>query len=151
VKVVLSKDVKGIGKSGEVKDVADGYARNFLLPRKLAIAATDGELKKAQAQNSAAAKRAEHEEELARSEAEKLQAAPLVLKAKVGEQRRLYGSITSGDIAEALEKSWGHAFDKRKIELDEPIRHLGSFTVPVQIHRNVTANITVDVQPADAS
>lgn len=150
MKVVLSKDVKGVGKSGEVKDVADGYARNFLLPRKLAVAATGGALKTAEAQSAAAAKRAGHEEDLARAEAEKLQATPLVLKAKVGEQRRLYGSITSGDISEALQKAWGHPFDKRKIELDEPIRHLGNFTVPVQIHRNVTANITVDVRPEDA-
>jgi large subunit ribosomal protein L9 len=146
VKVVLSQDVKGVGKAGEVKDVADGYARNFLLRRNLAIVATEGAVKTAEARQAAAGRRAEAEEAQAREEAERMAGEPIVLTAKMGDQGRLYGSITAADIAEALEKKWGHDFDKRKIELDEPLRHVGTHTVPVQIHRNVTAQITVDIR-----
>jgi large subunit ribosomal protein L9 len=148
VKVVLSQDVSGVGKAGEVKDVADGYARNFLLRRKLAIVATEGAVKTAQARQAAADRRAETEEAQAREEATRMAGEPIVLTAKIGDQGRLYGSITAADIAEELKKKWGHDFDKRKIELDEPLRHIGSHTVPVQIHKNVTAQITVEIQPA---
>jgi large subunit ribosomal protein L9 len=147
VKVVLSQDVKGVGKAGEVKDVADGYARNFLLRRKLAIVATEGAVKTAEARQAAADKRSETEEAQARQEAARMAGEPIVLTAKMGDQGRLYGSITAADIAEELKKKWGHDFDKRKIELDEPLRHIGTHTVPVQIHKNVTAQITVDIRP----
>jgi large subunit ribosomal protein L9 len=148
VKVVLSQDVKGVGKAGEVKDVADGYARNFLLRRKLAIVATEGAVKTAEARQAAADRRAESEEAGARAEAAKIAAQPIVLTAKMGDQGRLYGSITAADIADELARTWGHDFDKRKVELDEPLRQIGSHTVPVQIHKNVTAHITVDIRPA---
>ncbi|MFN0072384.1 MAG: 50S ribosomal protein L9 [Chloroflexota bacterium] len=147
MKVVLNQDVKGVGKAGEVKDVADGYARNFLLRRKLAAVATEGAVKTAEARQAAVDRRAEHEESLARAEATRISAEPIVLRAKMGDQGRLYGSITAADIAEELARKWGHEFDKRKIELDEPLRNLGSYTVPIQIHRNVTAQVTVDIQP----
>lgn len=149
VKVVLSKDVKGVGQAGQVKEVADGYARNFLLPRKLAVLATEGAVKTAEARQAASDRRAEHEERLAREKARQMQEKPIELHAKVGDQHRLYGSITSGDIADALERQWGRAFDKRKIELAEPIRQLGSFEVPVQIHRNVVARVMVHVRPEE--
>jgi large subunit ribosomal protein L9 len=148
VKVVLSQDVKGVGKAGEVRDVADGYARNFLLRRKLAIVATEGAVKTAEAKQAASDRRAETEEAQAREEAARISAEPIVLRAKMGDQGRLYGSITAADIAEELGKKWGHDFDKRKVELSEPLRHIGSHTVGVQIHRNVTAEVTVDVLPA---
>ena len=147
MKVVLSQDVQGVGKAGEVKDVADGYARNFLLRRKLAIIATEGAVKSAEARQAAVSRRAESDEALAREEAARIAAEPIVLTAKMGDQGRLYGSITAADIAEQLAKKWGHDFDKRKIELNEPLRQVGTHVVPVQIHRNVTAQITVDIRP----
>jgi large subunit ribosomal protein L9 len=148
VKVVLSQDVKGVGKAGEVKDVADGYARNFLLRRKLAIVATEGAVKTAAARQAAADRRAESDEAQAREEAARMAAEPIVLKAKMGDQGRLYGSITASDIADELARKWGHEFDKRKVELEEPIRQIGKHSVAVQIHKNVTAQVTVDIRPA---
>lgn len=148
MKVVLSQDVKGVGKAGEVKDVADGYARNFLLRRKLAIVATEGAVKTAEARQAASDRRADAEEAQAREEATRMAAQPIVLTAKMGDQGRLYGSITSGDIADQLSAQLGQPIDKRKIELDEPIRQLGTFEVTIRLHRAVSAAVKVDVQPA---
>lgn len=148
MKVILSKDVQGTGKAGEVKDVADGYARNYLIPRKLAIPATSGALQNVEAKKVSAEKKAAAEEASARALADRLTSAPVVLTAKVGDQGRLYGSITSGDIAEQLSAHLGQQIDKRRIELDEPIRQLGTFEVTIRLHRAVTATVKVDVQPA---
>ena len=148
MKVILSKDVQGTGKAGEVKDVADGYARNYLIPRKLAIPATGGALKNVEQRKAAEQKKAAAEEASARALADRLTSAPVVLTAKVGDQGRLYGSITSGDIADQLSAHLGQPIDKRKIELDEPIRQLGTFDVTIRLHRTVSASVKVDVQPA---
>jgi large subunit ribosomal protein L9 len=148
MKVILSKDVQGTGKAGEVKDVADGYARNYLIPRKLAIPATSGALQNVEAKKASEQKKAAAEEAAARALAERLTSAPVVLTAKVGDQGRLYGSITSGDIAEQLTAYLGQPIDKRRIELDEPIRQLGTFEVTIRLHRAVSAAVKVDVQPA---
>lgn len=148
MKVILSKDVQGTGKAGEVKDVADGYARNYLIPRKLAIPATGGALKNVEAKKASEQKKAAAEEASARALADRLTSAPVVLTAKVGDQGRLYGSITSGDIADQLSAQLRQPIDKRKIELDEPIRQLGTFEVTIRLHRAVTAAVKVDVQPA---
>ncbi|MFN8637451.1 MAG: 50S ribosomal protein L9 [Chloroflexota bacterium] len=148
MKVILSKDVPGTGKAGEVKDVADGYARNFLIPRKLAIPATGGALANVEAKKASEQKKAAAEEAAARALADRLTSAPVVLTAKVGDQGRLYGSITSADIADQLSAHLGQPIDKRKIELDEPIRQLGQFDVTIRLHRAVNAHVKVDVQPA---
>ena len=148
MKVILSKDVQGTGKAGEVKDVADGYARNYLIPRKLAIPASGGALKTVEQRRVAEQKKAAAEEAAARTLADRLTAAPVVLTAKVGDQGRLYGSITSADIADQLSAHLGQPIDKRKIELSEPLRHLGTFEVTIRLHRAVTAVVKVDVQPA---
>jgi len=148
MKVILSKDVQGTGKAGEVKDVADGYARNYLIPRKLAIPATGGALKSVEQKKASEQKKAAAEEAAARALAERLTTAPVVLTAKVGDQGRLYGSITSGDIAEQLSAQLGQPIDKRRIELVEPIRQLGQFEVTIRLHRAVSAAVKVDVQPA---
>ena len=148
MKVILSKDVQGTGKAGEVKDVADGYARNYLIPRKLAIPATGGALKNVEQKRASEQKKAANEEAAARALADRLTSAPVVLTAKVGDQGRLYGSITSGDIADQLSAHLGQPIDKRKIELDEPIRQLGTFEVTIRLHRAVSAAVKVDVQPA---
>lgn len=148
MKVILNKDVPGTGKAGEVKDVADGYARNYLLPRKLAVAASGGALKEVEQKKAAVQKKAAAEEAAARVLADRLTTAPVILTAKVGDQGRLYGSITSADIAEQLSAHLGQPVDKRKIELVDPIRHLGTFEVTIRLHRAVTATVKVDVQPA---
>ena len=148
MKVILTKDVQGTGKAGEVKDVADGYARNFLLPRKLAIPATGSALRSVEQRKASEAKRASTEEQAARALADRLTAAPVVLTAKVGDQGRLYGSITSADIAEQLSAQLGQPIDRRKIELENPIRQLGSHEVTIRLHRAVSAVVKVDVQPA---
>ena len=148
MKVILIQDVKGTGKAGDVKDVADGFARNFLIPRKLAVPASAGALKAVEERQAAASKRADAEELDARQLAERIAAQPVVIEAKVGDQGRLYGSITSGDLAEQLSEMLGQEIDKRRIELAEPIRQLGSFQVPIRLHRNVTASLAVEVQGA---
>jgi large subunit ribosomal protein L9 len=146
MKVILTKDVEGTGKAGEVKDVADGYARNYLLPRKLAVPASAGALKGVEQRQAAESKRAAAEETGARTLAERIQASPITVTAKVGDQGRLYGSITSADVADELGRRLGEPIDKRRIELSEPIRQLGRFEVPIRLHRAVTATLTVDVQ-----
>ena len=146
MKVILTQDVKGTGKAGEVKDVADGYARNFLIPRKLAVPATAGALKGVEQRQAAESKRAAAEETTARELATRIGAEPIVIRAKVGDQGRLYGSITSGDVAEELSRRLGAPIDKRRIELTDPIRQLGTFQVPIRLHRTVTANLTIEVQ-----
>ena len=148
MKIILTKDVQGTGKAGEVKDVADGYARNFLIPRKLAIPASGGALKTVEQRKAAEEKRAATEEASARALADRLTAAPVVLTARVGDQGRLYGSITSADIADQLSAHLGQPIDKRKIDLDEPIRQLGTHEVTIRLHRAVSATVKVDVQPA---
>jgi len=148
MKVILTKDVQGTGKSGEVKEVADGYARNFLIPRKLAIPASGSALRTVEQRKAAEDKRAASEEASARALADRLTSAPVVLTARVGDQGRLYGSITSADIAEQLSSHLGQPIDKRKIDLDEPIRQLGSHEVTIRLHRAVSATVKVDVQPA---
>ncbi|MDP8924814.1 MAG: 50S ribosomal protein L9 [Chloroflexota bacterium] len=148
MKVILTKDVAGTGKAGEVKDVADGYARNYLLPRKLAVPASASALKGVEQRKAAESQKVAKEEAAARDLAERLTAAPVVVTAKVGDQGRLYGSITSADIAEQLTRMLGQPFDRRMIQLDEPIRQLGTFDVPVRLHRAVSTKLKVDVQAA---
>jgi large subunit ribosomal protein L9 len=146
MKVVLQDDVKGLGTTGDVKDVADGYARNFLIPRRLAAPATAGALKNVEAQRASVAKRQAQVDADARDLAERLGAMTLTLKARVGSQDRLYGSITSADIAAALGSELGTTFDRRKLVLEDPIRELGTHTVPVHLARDVTTSLTVNVE-----
>jgi large subunit ribosomal protein L9 len=149
MKVVLQEDVKGLGVTGDVKDVADGYARNYLIPRRLAAPATAGALKNVEAQRAAAAKRQAQLDAEARALGERLAGMTLTLKARVGSQERLYGSITAADIATALGRELGGTFDRRKLVLEEPIRELGAHTVPVHLARDVSATLTVNVVPEE--
>lgn len=150
MKVVLTRDVKDIGTAGQVRDVSDGYARNYLFPRKLAVPATAAALKQVEAREQAAAKREAREEEQARALAQRLRDLPVRIFPKVGEQGRLYGSVTSADLAEALEKQLGRAVDRRKIDLHEPIRQLGEYEVPFRISRTVAVTLKVSVERAAA-
>lgn len=144
MKVIFLKDVKGQGKRGEIKDVSEGYARNFLIPRGLVRIATEGNLKTLEVQNAAEQKRKAQEKEEAIQLGKKLEEMTVTLKAKAGEGGRLFGAITSKQIAEALSKA-GVKIDKRKIELEEPIRTLGVTQVPVKLHPEVKSSFKVQV------
>ena len=144
MRVVFLDNVEGVARAGEIKNVADGFARNFLLPRKLASAATTAEVKRAE---TTAHKLAieETRDTAARTIADKLAATPIAIKAKVGEQGRLYGSVTASDIADELAKITGNEMDHRKIRLEAPIKEAGSHEVVVDLTRNVKATLTVEV------
>ncbi len=146
MKVLLLKEVKGLGGPGQVKEVAEGYARNFLLPKQLATIATPGTLKELQIKQAAEKKRQAKIDEEMRAVGKKLDGTTITLKAKAGEGGKLYGSITNGDVAEALEKQAGQTVDKRKIEIEEPIRHIGEYKVPVKLSKDVSATITLVVE-----
>ncbi|WP_217588452.1 50S ribosomal protein L9 [Lentibacillus saliphilus] len=145
MKVILLKDVKGTGKKGEVKDVADGYARNYLLKHKLADEATKANMDALQAKKRKDQKREQQEKEDAIDFKNKLADLKVVIKAKSGEGGTLFGSVTNKHIADTLKKDHGYKIDKRKIELDSPIRSLGHTQVPVKLHPEVTGSIQVQV------
>lgn len=142
MKVIFLKDVKGQGKKGEVKELSEGYVRNFLLPQGLAKLASDGNLKTLEVQNAAEKKKKDKEKEDAQALAAHIEGMTVVVKTKAGEGGRLFGAVTSKQIAEALEAQ-GVRVDKRKIELDEPIRNLGVTQVPVKLHPQVKASLKV--------
>lgn len=144
MKVIFVKDIKGQAKKGDVKEVSEGYAANFLFPRGLARAATDGNMKTLENQTSAEQKRKQQEKDEAAALGKKLEEMTIELAAKSGEGGRLFGAITSKQIAEALAAK-GVKIDKRKIELGEPIRHLGVTQVPVKLHPEVKATLKVQV------
>ncbi|WP_219834659.1 50S ribosomal protein L9 [Paenibacillus sp. R14(2021)] len=142
MKVIFLQDVKGQGKKGEIKEVSEGYVRNFLFPKNLAKPASDGNLKTLDLQNAAEKRKKEKEKEDAQALASRLEALKVVVKTKAGEGGRLFGAITSKQIAEALEAQ-GVKIDKRKIELEEPIRTLGVTQVTVKLHPEVKAKLSV--------
>ncbi|TKJ31055.1 MAG: 50S ribosomal protein L9 [Chloroflexi bacterium B3_Chlor] len=145
MEVILLKDVERVGRAGEVRDVAPGYARNYLIPQGLATLATTGALKQVELQRQAGARRERELEDEARKFAAELEGVTLTLPAKTGEKDRLYGSITSGDIADALEREIGRSVDRRKLDLEEPIRELGTYSVPFKLLADLAPTITVDV------
>ena len=145
MKVIFLKDVKGKGKKGEVKNVSDGYARNYLLKNKIAEEATPGNLKALEAQKRKSEQLEQQEKEEAMNLKDTLADLTVEIKAKSGDGGRLFGSITSKQIADTLQKEHGYKIDKRKIELDQPIRALGYTTVPVKLHPEVAGSIKVHV------
>lgn len=144
MKVIFQKDVKGQGKKGEIKEVSDGYARNFLFPNGYAIPATEANLKQLRNREKNEALKEQERLNQAKSLAAQLEALQLTIPAKAGSGGRLFGAITSKQIAEVLGKQ-GIEIDKRKIELDEPIRILGRYVVKVHLHPGVTASLHVNV------
>ena len=146
MKVILLKDVKGTGKKGEVKEVSDGYARNFLLPKKMAVVADNTAVKELNEKNKAAENKAQKEYEAAVELGKKMEEMNIVIYSKAGDGGRLFGSITSKDIAEQLKKQHDIVVDKRKVLLNEPIRVLGSTNVEIKIHQKVVTKIRVDVR-----
>ena len=145
MKVILQADVKGTGKKGQVYDVADGYARNFLFPKKLAIEATEGNIQDISHKKAVEERRKLKEKEEAIALGNKISALQVEVKTKTGEGGRLFGSVTSKEIAEVLKKQHSLEVDKRKLELKEPIKALGSYEVSVKIHPEVTAKLQVHV------
>lgn len=145
MRVVLVQDVSGLGEAGEVKEVADGYGRNFLLPRGLAEFASPSLLKRVEEQRHAE----EHRQLLANAEtvslAQTLEGLVVTIKAKIGAQDRLYGAVTSGDIADEIHRLTGQDIDKRKIELDEPIHQLGEYEVSVRLSKELGPKVRVIV------
>jgi large subunit ribosomal protein L9 len=148
MKVVLRADVDHLGRKGDVVEVADGYARNFLVPRGLALRADKGVLRQAEAMRRSREARDARERAAAEELAARLGAAVVTIAARAGEGGRLFGSVTAADIAEHLEPLLGHPVDRRRIELPEPVKHLGEVTVEVQLHPEVRVNLTVEVVPA---
>jgi len=150
MKVVFLEDVPNIAKAGDVKEVADGYGRNFLIPKKLAALVRPEITSRLEAQRREQTKKQEKmEAELARM-ADQLEGKEITLKAKAGAKERLYGRVTSADIAAALERTTGITVDKRKIELAEPIRELGSFDVAIRLAKDVIPKIKVTVGEEEA-
>ena len=145
MKVIFLKDVKGKGKKGEVKNVADGYAHNFLLKQGLAIEANNANVKTLEAQKNKEEVLAAEELEEAKQLKDKLEKITVELQAKAGEGGRLFGSITTKQIAQELQKKHGFKIDKRKMDLAEGIRTLGHTKFPVKLHPEVTATLTVHV------
>ena len=146
MKLLLEQDVKGTGKKGEIVDVSDGYARNFLLPRKLATPADAQSVNAANIQKSAAAHRKFQAGLAARELAKQLEGAAVNVKAKVGENGHLFGAITGKEISAALKEQKQVDVDKKKIALNDPIRALGEYTIRVSIYENTFANIKVIVE-----
>ncbi|MEZ4767772.1 MAG: 50S ribosomal protein L9 [Caldilineales bacterium] len=146
MEILLKKDVKGVGLAGDIKKVADGYARNYLIPQGLAIASSSGAAKQSKQIREAAERRQARERQAAMSTAEKLSAVVLNFKARAAETNKLFGSITASDIAHSIEMETGIEITKRQIELEHPIRELGTHQVPVRLMAGVEPTVTVVVE-----
>ncbi|MDA8078946.1 MAG: 50S ribosomal protein L9 [Nitrospiraceae bacterium] len=144
MKIFLKEDVKTLGKMGDVVNVADGYARNYLFPKKLAVDANTRNIKEFEHHKKAILEKAVKIRDAAKLTADKLSSVILTIRAKAGEEDKLFGSVTTMDIAEAL-KAEGYDVDRKKISLEEPIKRLGSYTVDVKVHSDVAASIKVNV------
>jgi large subunit ribosomal protein L9 len=147
MKVILTDDVKGLGQRGDVVNVAAGYARNFLLPKELAYTATQGNVKRLEQEKHRYDARVSKEKEKAEGVGKAMDGITIVLRKRAGEHDALYGSVTSAELADALAAK-GIDVDKRRIDIEEPIKRLGKHTVHVKLHRDVTVGVTVEVQPA---
>ena len=150
MEVILREHVDNLGRRGDVVKVADGYARNYLLPRKLALPVTEQNRRQIEREKKVADRREAEEKQAAEGVAAQLAALEIVIARRVGEHDTLYGSVTSADIAEAL-AGQQYDIDKRKILLHEPLKQVGEFEVPVRIHREVTATLKVKVVPLGAA
>ena len=147
MKVILLQDVKGKGKKGQMLEVSDGYARNFMLPRKLAMEATPDAINTMRMNDKAAAEKAAREKAEALEVSKKLRAMTLVVKAKGGGAGRLFGSVTNAEIADALAKT-GIKLDKRKIVIADPIKNVGTYTVTCKLGYEISAPLTVKIEEA---
>jgi large subunit ribosomal protein L9 len=151
MKVILTEVVKHLGEAGEVKEVANGYARNYLLPRRLAMPVTAGAMKQIEERKAAESRRIAKAEEENRSLATTIEGYTVHIKARVGSQGRLYGSVTANDIAHALSTQFGQEIDRRKVELEEHIHTVGTYQVPVRLVGKLAPKVTVVVEPDENS
>lgn len=148
MKVILLQDVKSLGKKGETVNVSDGYARNFILPKKLGVEANAENINDLKLQKAHADKVAKEQLEEARALAARIEKLPVEVAIKSGKDGRTFGSVSSKEIAEAFKKQHGIEIEKKKISLEEPIRTVGTSIVTVKLHREVTAKLTVKVREA---
>jgi large subunit ribosomal protein L9 len=144
MEVILREHVDNLGRRGEIVKVADGYARNYLLPRKLALLATEGNKKQIERERAKFDAKESDEQRAAGAIAERMANVEVVIARKVGETEAMYGSVTTADIAAALAAK-GFELDRRKLQLADPIKKLGQFEIPVKLHRDVTATVRVKV------
>ena len=149
MKVILRSDVEGIGNAGDVVEVANGYAQNFLVPKGLAMRATPGAASQAQAMQRSRDLRGLKERENAEDLARGLENQVIGIQARVGQEDQLYGSVTTSEIAEAVKAQTGVELDRRDMSLDEPIRRVGTHSVQVRLHSDVRVQLTVEVSPVD--
>jgi large subunit ribosomal protein L9 len=145
MEVILKEDVPKLGSRGEVVKVAEGYGRNFLLPRKLAIEASKGNKAVIEQMKAASVRRSAKEKAQAEELAKQFEGVSVSFQRRSGEHDQLFGSVTAGDIAEALEKK-GFNVDRRKIHIHEPLKTLGEFTVPIRLHKDVTTHLKVVIE-----
>ncbi len=148
MKVILLEDVKALGKKGEIVNVNDGYARNFILPKKLGLEATGKNLNDLKLQKANEEKVAKEQLEAAKALAEKIEAGKVTLQIKVGEGGRTFGSVSSKEVAHAVKEQMGYDIDKKKIQLKDAIKTLGTHIVQVKLHTKVTADLKVVVTEA---
>ena len=148
MEVILLQDVKSLGKKGEIVKVNDGYARNFIFPKKLGVEKTDKALHELKLQKAAEEKRQQEILEEAQALAKDIEAGSITLKIKAGEGGRTFGSVSTKEIAVALKEQLKLEIDKKKLQLADPIRNFGTYHVPVRLHPKVTAEITVKVEQA---
>jgi len=146
MKVILKEDIPNLGKAGQIINVKDGYARNFLFPKGLALLADEKNMKLLEYQKKKIEEEAKKKRQDAQSIAERLSQVSLTISAKAGEDQKLFGSITSKDIATALEKE-GFAIDKKQINISEPIKRIGEYEVEVKLHENILAKVKVTIIP----
>ena len=155
MKVILAADVEKLGHKGDVVTVADGYARNFLVPKGLALTASKGALKQAEQMRRAREEETKKAKEAAAAKVATLGASPVYISARAGEEGKLFGSVTNSDVARAIVEQLGEEVDRRQIRLEDPIRTLGSHQVEIHLHEEVNALVTVEViaheeEPAEA-
>jgi large subunit ribosomal protein L9 len=144
MKVFLKEDVKSLGKMGDIVEVSEGYARNYLIPKKLAVEANVKNVREFEHQKKTIKERADKVRMSSQALADKLSSVTVTISAKAGEEGKLFGSVTTMDIAEAL-KAQGYDIEKKKIHIEEPIKRIGSYTAEVKVHSDVSAKITVEV------
>lgn len=145
MKVILKQDIKGVGKKEQIINANDGYARNYLFPKNLAVPADKGNMNNLQAKQSSEAHRKELEKQAAKETAKKIENILLKLPVKSGENGKVFGSVTAKEIAESLEKQYSITVDKKKIALAEPIKVLGTFTIEIKLYDGVVAKLKIHI------
>jgi large subunit ribosomal protein L9 len=143
LKIMLTKDIENVGRAGEIKDVADGYGRNFLIPRKLAVVAGKGVEAEARRIQDAAARREAKDRDAAKDLADEIDNKTVVVRLKVGAEDKVFGAITNEDIAKAIKQQHQVEVDRRRIELKEPLKQLGEHRVPLHLHRDIEAHVNL--------